>query len=201
MNRLQKRLVENPVGKLLGYIHAYLDKCDRYQRYSRYRRRFKVAESFVFSGNDIILDGYGEIVCGENSYVSHRSFLYASKDTLLRIGRNCKIAADFYARTENCVSDQLFTDKSVARVKGDIVIGDNCWIGRGVFIREGVSIGEQCVVGAGSVVISDLPAYSICCGVPCRPVKFKRGWFSHVDVEVAEVAMRPRLPKHDVACN
>jgi maltose O-acetyltransferase len=190
LNRLQKRLIENPIGKLLGYVHAYLDKCDRYQRYSRYRKRFQIAESFVFSGNDIILDGVGEIVCGTNSYVSHRSFLYAGKDTVLRIGKNCKVASDFYARTENNVANQTFTDKKPLRRKGNITVGDGCWIGRGVFIREGVSIGEQCVVGAGSVVVSDLPAYSICVGVPCRPVKFKRGWFSNVNVEVAEVALR-----------
>lgn len=181
MRLLQRRLIENPIGKILGYIHAYLDKCDRYQRYANYRRRFNIDASFMFCGNDIILDGYGKIVCGANSYISHRSFLYANEGTTLKIGKNCKIANDFYARTENNVSQQIFTDQAPLRRKGNITIGDGVWIGQGVFIREGVSIGDQCVVGAGSVVIEDLPAYSICAGVPCKPIKYKEMWFkTHV---------------------
>jgi acetyltransferase-like isoleucine patch superfamily enzyme len=174
LNRLQKQLIENPLGKLFGYIHAYIDKCDRYQRYSNYRKRFEIAPSFLFVGNDIILDGLGKIICGAGSYISHRTLLYASKNTTLKIGANCQIAADFYARTENNVSNQLFTGKASVRVKGNITVGDGCWIGRGVYVREGISIGDQCVVGAGSVVVSDLPAYSICVGVPCKPIKFKK---------------------------
>jgi maltose O-acetyltransferase len=137
----------------------------------------------MFCGNDIILDGNGKIVLGANSYISHRSFLYASEGTILTIGKNCKVATDFYARTENNVSNQTFTDKPPLRVKGNITIGDGCWIGRGVFIREGVTVGDQCVIGAGSIVIHDLPAYSICVGVPCKPIKYKESYWLNGYVE------------------
>jgi acetyltransferase-like isoleucine patch superfamily enzyme len=52
-----------------------------------------------------------------------------------------------------------------------IVIGRGCWIGQNVVITPGVSIGEQSIVGANSVVTSDIPPFSIALGAPARVVK------------------------------
>ncbi len=49
-----------------------------------------------------------------------------------------------------------------------ITIEDGCWIGGGVIILPGVSIGKGCVIGAGSVVTKDIPANSLAVGNPCR---------------------------------
>lgn len=49
-----------------------------------------------------------------------------------------------------------------------VLIGDNVWLGANVTVLPGVSIGENSVVGAGSVVTKDIPANSVCYGVPCR---------------------------------
>lgn len=51
-----------------------------------------------------------------------------------------------------------------------VTIGDNCWIGAGVTICPGVHIGENSVIGAGSVVIHDIPADSVAAGNPCRVI-------------------------------
>jgi acetyltransferase-like isoleucine patch superfamily enzyme len=40
-----------------------------------------------------------------------------------------------------------------------------------VVVTSGVTIGERCVVGANSVVTSDLPARTVCAGVPARPIR------------------------------
>lgn len=50
-------------------------------------------------------------------------------------------------------------------------IGDRVWIGANCLILKGVTIGENTVVGAGSVVSSSLPANMICAGNPCKPLK------------------------------
>ena len=50
-------------------------------------------------------------------------------------------------------------------------IGRNCWLGAGVIVLPGVSIGENTVVGAGSVVTKDLPANVIAVGTPARVVR------------------------------
>lgn len=52
-----------------------------------------------------------------------------------------------------------------------IVIGDNVWLGGGVIVCPGVTVGENTVVGAGSVVTRDLPANVVAVGSPARVVK------------------------------
>lgn len=47
-----------------------------------------------------------------------------------------------------------------------IVVGDNCWLGGDVTVLPGVTIGEGCVVAAGSVVTRDMPPDSLVAGVP-----------------------------------
>lgn len=50
-------------------------------------------------------------------------------------------------------------------------IGKNCWIGAGAIILPGVTIGDQVVVGAGSVVTKDLPSNVVAVGNPCRVIR------------------------------
>ena len=52
-----------------------------------------------------------------------------------------------------------------------IVIGDNVWLGGGAVVCPGVTIGEDTVVGAGSVVTRDLPAHVVAVGNPARPIR------------------------------
>jgi acetyltransferase-like isoleucine patch superfamily enzyme len=53
-------------------------------------------------------------------------------------------------------------------------IGRNCWIGMGVSILPEVTIGDSCIVGAGSVVVRDLEPYSIAVGNPARQIRSRR---------------------------
>lgn len=50
-------------------------------------------------------------------------------------------------------------------------IGKNCWIGAGAIILPGVTIGDQVVVGAGSVVTKNLPSNVVAVGNPCRVIR------------------------------
>jgi len=50
-------------------------------------------------------------------------------------------------------------------------IGSNCWLGAGVIVLPGVTIGDNTVVGAGSVVTRDLPANVVAVGNPCRVLR------------------------------
>ena len=52
-----------------------------------------------------------------------------------------------------------------------VVIGDGCWICANVTILPGVTIGENCVIGAGSVVTRSIPANSFAAGNPCRVIR------------------------------
>lgn len=50
-------------------------------------------------------------------------------------------------------------------------IGHDCWFGAAVTVCPGVTIGDNCVIGAGSVVTKDIPANSFAAGVPCRVIR------------------------------
>lgn len=51
-----------------------------------------------------------------------------------------------------------------------VTIGADCWIGGGVTICPGVTIGDRCVIGAGSVVTRDIPSDTVAAGNPARPL-------------------------------
>lgn len=52
-----------------------------------------------------------------------------------------------------------------------VTIGDNVWIGGNVVICPGVTVGSNCVIGAGSVVTKDIPDWSIAAGNPCKVIR------------------------------
>ncbi len=52
-----------------------------------------------------------------------------------------------------------------------ITIGNSCWIASNVVVCGGVTIGEGCVIGAGSVVTRDIPPRSLAAGAPCRVIR------------------------------
>ena len=52
-----------------------------------------------------------------------------------------------------------------------VTIGSDCWFGANVVVCPGVTIGEGCVIGAGSVVVRDIPPHSFAAGNPCRVIR------------------------------
>ena len=55
--------------------------------------------------------------------------------------------------------------------KGDIVLGNDVWVGYEAVILSGVTIGDGAVIAGGSVVTRDIPAGVLAAGVPCRPIR------------------------------
>ena len=52
-----------------------------------------------------------------------------------------------------------------------VSIGDDCWFGANVTVCPGVSVGDRCVIGAGSVITKDIPPDSLAAGVPARVIR------------------------------
>ena len=55
--------------------------------------------------------------------------------------------------------------------KGEIIIGDNVWLGDRTVILSGVHIGDGAVIAANAVVTHDVPAYSVVGGVPAKKIR------------------------------
>lgn len=92
--------------------------------------------------------------------------------------------------------------------KGDVVIGNDVWIGEDAMILAGVNIGNGAVIGASSVVASDVPPYSIVAGNPAKVIRmrFEEGditklqalqWWEWNDAKI-DAAM-PHILNNDVA--
>ncbi|GAB6168500.1 sugar O-acetyltransferase [Clostridium carnis] len=69
-----------------------------------------------------------------------------------------------------------------------ITIGDDVWIGANTVINPGVSIGDNCVIGSGSVVTKDIPANTIAAGNPCKVIRKiteddKKYYFKKLEIE------------------
>jgi maltose O-acetyltransferase len=59
-------------------------------------------------------------------------------------------------------------------IKESIDIGNDVWIGASVTILKGVKVGDGAVIGAGSLVVKDIPAYRIAVGVPAKVIKVRK---------------------------
>ena len=55
--------------------------------------------------------------------------------------------------------------------KGDIVIGNDVWIGYEAVVMQGITIGDGAIIGARAVVTKDVPPYTIVGGIPAKPIK------------------------------
>lgn len=66
-----------------------------------------------------------------------------------------------------------YKDLSAHEKERGIVIGKNVWIGANVTILPGVNIGDNTIIGAGSVVTKSMPSNSICVGIPCKVIRRK----------------------------
>lgn len=102
---------------------------------------------------------------GENSWIGEEAWLLNLDE--IRVGANVNISQ----RAFLCTGSHDWTQPSFDLITKPIVIENGVWIGADVFIGPGVTIHENSVVTAGSVVTKDLPAGMICSGNPCVPVK------------------------------
>lgn len=166
--------------KMLSPIYIILKKSYYYNLYEKYRQRYAIDPTFRFNGYSINFYGDGEILCGRNSYIGEHSSVQASRGCKVAIGNNVSISHFVMIYTKNNEPDQDFSSVPRKIKKGDVIIEDFCWIGAKVFIKEGITIGTNSVIGAGSVVVHDIPSNCVAAGVPAKPIYFKScaelGW-------------------------
>ncbi|BAV04293.1 colanic acid biosynthesis acetyltransferase WcaF [Filimonas lacunae] len=70
-----------------------------------------------------------------------------------------------------CTGSHDYTKKGHPLYTQPIHIGNMAWIAAEVFIHPGITIGDGAVIGARSVVTKDMPAWMVCAGHPCKPLK------------------------------
>lgn len=94
----------------------------------------------------------------------------------IEIGNNCLFASRIYITDHDHGDTSLSSlalppEKRKLISKGPVVINDNVWVGEGVAILSGVTIGKNAIIATNSVVTKDIPANSVVGGVPARILK------------------------------
>lgn len=133
------------------------------------------------------------ICVGEFTYIadsdfeSHVTHLYDWNGDRLIIGKFCQIAAgvEFVMNGANHQMNAVTTfpfytlegwdmsppEKHDLPLKGDTVIGSDVWVGQNTVILPGVHIGDGAIIGADSVVGSNIAPYTVVVGNPARPLR------------------------------
>ena len=112
--------------------------------YCDYGYNIEIGESFFANHNLVILDG-AKVTFGDNVF----------------IGPSC----GFHTATHPLDVERRNAGLEWAH---PITVGNNVWFGANVTVLLGVTIGDNCVIGAGSVVTHDIPANVVAFGNPCR---------------------------------
>lgn len=112
----------------------------------------------------------GTVSIGNQTHIQPRCQISAYMKSI-NIGAGVEIAPScaFYSYNHSVLPHIPIREQPLES-KGDIVVGDDAWLGYGVVVLDGVNIGRGAVVGAGSVVTEDIPDNAIAVGVPARVV-------------------------------
>jgi acetyltransferase-like isoleucine patch superfamily enzyme len=111
------------------------------------------------------------IIIGDNVMINNNMSLNVDKATI-SIGDNTIIGVNFSLMTSDGHNIHKLNRHDSGFSGLSIDIGQNVFIGDNVMILKGVNIGNNAVIGAGSVVTSDIPKNAIAAGNPCKVIKY-----------------------------
>ena len=110
----------------------------------------------------------GDVHVGHHSWIGPFTVLDGSGG--LEIGPHCTVSAGAQIYSHDSV-DATLTSGAAAIERRRSVIGANCYIGPNTVVAMGVRIGDGAVIGANSLVLTDIPAGARAHGTPCRVVR------------------------------
>lgn len=114
---------------------------------------------------DIIIGDYANI--SAYCYISSNSRITIGEKTLLGPYVSLFATMHNFDKVDEAILDQAWTSKGIE-------IASDCWLGAKVTVLDGVTIGESAVIGAGALVMSDLPPRIVAVGTPAKVVR-RRG--------------------------
>ncbi len=150
-------------------IHYYNYTHVQQRRKLRVGRRVRIAPNVSFASGE-------RIEIGDGVQLGARCSLWAGDSTgWIRIGADTTFGPDCMLTATNYGSDPGRLVVEQPKDERDITIGKDVWLGAKTIVTAGVTIGDGCIVGGGSVVTRDLPPGAICAGAPARPLKMRDG--------------------------
>lgn len=126
--------------------------------YCDYGENIHIGNNVIININCTFVD-CNRIEIGDKTLIASNVQMYTATHPVLPDER--------FVKNWNSMQARPFFQTSSLPIK----IGQNVWIGGGVIILPGVTIGDNSVIGAGSIVTRSIPANSIAVGNPCRVIK------------------------------
>lgn len=156
----------------IGKIFTKIEGAKRYYKSRENLRKIrKTLKDEVVIGADVNLAYPEHIHIGRGTYINGGDIL-ASPNAEIFIGENCLISYYVHFRTDmHCYEKLEMLIKDQGYREGDIVIGNDVWIGYGAQIMAGVTIADGCVIAAGAVVTHDTEPYTVYAGIPAKKIK------------------------------
>jgi acetyltransferase-like isoleucine patch superfamily enzyme len=160
MRGLKLRYISDSVGAL-PLVNGY--------SYIRNFGHLFIGDNFYINSKplpvNITVGKTGTLIIGDNVFFNYGTFVGC--ELKITIGNNVKIG-DLSAIID---SDYHQTDCRNDIKKKEVVIGNNVWISRMCHVLPGVMIGDNSVIGAGSVVTRDVPDNVLAAGVPAKIIR------------------------------
>lgn len=118
----------------------------------------------------VTFSGNGEIRIGDNCKIGQNSIIYANKEGGIEIGNNTIIAAQNYIidSNHNIDREKLISEQGLSASR--IIIGEDVWIGANVTVIKGAKIHDGAIIGAKSLVNSEIDENSIVVGIPAKKI-------------------------------
>lgn len=137
----RRDMIKKILGKTGDNIHIEPDF------WCDYGSRIEVGENFYSNHGLVILDA-GKVTFGNNVFIAPGCGFHTSGHPI-----------DFERRNQGL------------EYAYPISVGNNVWFGAGVQVMPGGSIGDNVVIGGGSIVVHDIPSNSVAVGNPCRVIR------------------------------
>lgn len=166
--------------KLIKYYLGYLCSC--IVRFSAYYQTQKVKTSLGGGKRNIYypftIAGLKNIKMSENVNIGPGATIYTTEARLIikphvMIGPNLTIITGDHKFIVERWGDSVKADEKEPFYDQDVIIEEDVWVGSNVTILKGVTIGKSSIIAAGSLVIKDVPPYSIVGGSPAKVLKMK----------------------------
>lgn len=113
----------------------------------------------------------GSIIIGDNFFANYNCFFSANTEDIV-IGNDCLLGPDVLIINSNHDFRPNILVREQSNVAKKISMGNNVWIGAKSVILPGVTIGDNAVVAAGSIVNKDIEANTLVGGVPAKIIKY-----------------------------
>lgn len=134
---------------------------------------FSLGKNSIIECTGVIRDIGEKLEIGDNVGIAANAFISVRGN--VKIGSNTIFGPYVKIFSENHVFTDLETPIYLqGATKEGVSIGEDCWIGANATILDGVNIGDKCIVAAGAVVNKNVPSYSIVGGVPAKIIKSRK---------------------------